>query len=160
MYVEDHHHHHRETLPRGALIGACALVVLSLGAAFGSRFLGTAPSLTNERSALTVRDLQFRDRPDGAVLVFVGAEPTASAVLEPGTNGFVRGVLRGLVRERRARGMSSEAPFRLTRWADGHVSLEDTATTRVVELRAFGPTNQEAFARLLAPHGTALAGGN
>ena len=71
------------------------------------------------------------------------------AVLPPGSNGFIRGVMRGLARERMLHGIDAAPPFRLIRWADGRLSLEDTATGRLIDLAAFGPTNAQAFARLL-----------
>jgi putative photosynthetic complex assembly protein len=58
-------------------------------------------------------------------------------------------VLRGLARERRQHGIGAEPPFRLTLWANGALSLVDTATGRVIELDGFGQTNRAAFARLL-----------
>ena len=44
---------------------------------------------------------------------------------------------------------AGHAPFRLTRYADGRLALDDPSTGAHVELRAFGPTNEAAFARLL-----------
>ena len=70
-------------------------------------------------------------------------------VLAPGSNGFIRGVLRGLVRERKRRGIGAETPFRLSYLTDGRLLLADPATGRVIDLGAFGPTNTAAFARLL-----------
>jgi len=59
-------------------------------------------------------------------------------------------VLRGLVRERRLSGIGSSAPFVLRRWADGRLTLEDPKTGRVIDLGAFGVTNAQAFAKLMA----------
>ena len=61
----------------------------------------------------------------------------------------MRGVLRGLARDRRADGIGRSPPFRLTRWADGRLSLDDPATGRHVDLEVFGPTNAGAFAEIL-----------
>jgi putative photosynthetic complex assembly protein len=72
------------------------------------------------------------------------------AVLAPGTNGFIRGVLRGLARDRRSRGISQEPAFRLAQWPDGRLSLEDLATGKRIELGSFGATNRAAFAQILA----------
>ena len=69
--------------------------------------------------------------------------------LEPGTNGFVRGALRSLARERRAHDIGEEVPFSIRRTASGRVLLYDPATDRVIDLRAFGPTNRGAFERFL-----------
>jgi putative photosynthetic complex assembly protein len=54
------------------------------------------------------------------------------------------------VRERRSHGLGMEHPFRIARYPDGRLVLEDLATDRVIDLQAFGPTNAGAFARLLA----------
>jgi putative photosynthetic complex assembly protein len=71
-------------------------------------------------------------------------------MVEPGTGGFLRGVLRGFARDRKLRGLGEEAaPFALTRWADGRLSVTDPATGRYVDLGAFGPDNWKAFAQLL-----------
>ena len=70
--------------------------------------------------------------------------------LEPGTNSFIRATLRGLVRERRMGELGPQAPFRLAAWNDGRLTLEDMATGRIIDIVAFGPTQTEAFARLLS----------
>ena len=57
--------------------------------------------------------------------------------------------MRGLARERRMHGIGSEAPFTLTQWRDGELTLTDSATGRSIELNAFGTTNRAAFAALL-----------
>jgi len=93
-------------------------------------------------------EMRFLDREDGAVVV-QGPDERIIAVLPPGTNGFARGVLRGLARERRQHHLDSGPTFRLVRWADGRLSLEDPATGRHVNLEAFGPTNARVFADLL-----------
>ena len=67
----------------------------------------------------------------------------------------MRGALRGLARERRLDGAGAESPFRLAAWPGGRLTLEDTATGRVLDLHAYGQTNAEAFARLLTARGTA-----
>lgn len=153
------HSHQNQAFPRSALLAAAALVAIALVSAAATRIAGgyvmeRPPSVAAESS-----DLRFADRNDGAVIVTRVPDGSTIAVLDPGTNGFVRGVLRGLARERRFRGVSAEEPFRLTRWADGRLSLEDPSTGRNIELRAFGPTNEVAFARLLmAPTATRLSG--
>jgi putative photosynthetic complex assembly protein len=70
-------------------------------------------------------------------------------VVDPGTNGFVRGTLRALARGRRQADLGRDIPFRLAAWRDGRVMLQDTATGREVELNAFGDTNKDVFLRLL-----------
>ncbi len=150
-------HVHAETLPRGALVLATGLVVFALAATSVVRIAHIQPSASpallrsEDRIApAQTRDLRFRDQADGSVLIEdVGTGGTAS-VIEAGSNsGFIRGVMRGLARERRMNHIGQMPPFRLTLWRDGELSLTDSATGRTIELGAFGATNRAAFAALL-----------
>jgi putative photosynthetic complex assembly protein len=67
----------------------------------------------------------------------------------PGTNGFLRATLRGLATERKRESQGAEVPFRLTAFADGRLTLLDPVTGRLVDLGAFGRTNEDAFAHLM-----------
>jgi len=137
------------TLPRGALFGAGALLTLSLLLVAIARVTGYQPAKPPASAVVDSRDLRFVDRSDGAVLVYASQDDRLVDTLQPGTNGFVRGVLRGLVRERRADHVGAMPPFRLTRWADGRLSLDDPSTGRHVDLEVFGAANSGAFAKIL-----------
>ena len=99
--------------------------------------------------ALASRDLVFADRADGGVTVSDARDGALVGILAPGEDGFVRGAMRGLVRERRIGGLGAETPFRVTGWSDGRLTLEDPATGTRLDLAAYGQTNAEAFARFL-----------
>lgn len=135
--------------PRGPLFGAGALVVLSLILAAISRFTGVGTMTVDEANPVASRELRFEDRSDGAVAVLAAKDDKVVEILPPGTNGFVRGVLRGLARERKSEGIGTEPPFRLTQWDDGRLSLEDSATGRRIELVSFGQTQFDVFAQML-----------
>lgn len=139
----------QNALPRGALIGAGTLVLASLLMVATARLTGYGPAKPPVSAAVAQADLRFEDRADGAVLIYSPRTNQLLDTLAPGTNGFVRGVLRGLVRERRADHIGPTPPFRLTRWADGRLSLDDPSTGRHVDLEVFGPTNAGAFADIL-----------
>ncbi len=136
-------------IPRGAIVGAGVLVISSLLMVGIARLTGYTPDQPPVSRVVESYDLRFVDRPDGAVLVYDTADNQLTDEISPGTNGFVRGVLRGLVRERRADQIGPTPPFRLTRWADGRLSLDDPSTGRHVDLEVFGPTNAGAFADIL-----------
>ena len=146
-----HDHHHDRPFPRGALIGAAALIGFSLLAVTLARFAGLGPVTEPMAPVVQSRELRFADRADGAVLVYDRQGDEVVDLVPPGSGGFVRGVLRALARERRLQGDGASTPFRLSRLADGRLTLEDLATGRVIDLKAFGHTNEGAFARLLSP---------
>ena len=108
-------------------------------------YRSTHPSLEVVQQA----QLRFEDRSDGAVLIYDALDGRLTYTVPPGTNGFLRGVMRGLVRDRRADHIGSTPPFRLTRWADGRLSLDDPSTGRHIDLEVFGPMNAGAFAAIL-----------
>jgi putative photosynthetic complex assembly protein len=145
--------------PKAPLIAAFLLVGSSLLVVGGARMgLVGSPAMTEAPRAAQVtrtEDLHFIDVPGGAVRVVAAGAP--DRMIPTASGGFVRGVLRSLVRDRRARGMGSEQPFRISQWSDGAVTIQDLATGRVLNLNAFGPTNREDFVKLIAP-ATASAG--
>jgi putative photosynthetic complex assembly protein len=136
-------------LPRGALIGASSLVIASLVLVIVARLTHYQPDRPAPSAVITQVDLRFIEEAGGSVGVFADADGHRVETLAPGTNNFIRGVLRGLARERRADHVGPEQPFRLTRWADGRLSLDDPSTGRHIDLEVFGPTNSGAFAEIL-----------
>lgn len=148
------HTHMENGIPRGLLLGAAALLAVSLLLATSARLSGVGVTRMPEASAVTTRELRFGDRADGAVVISDFRSGSMVEVLPPGTNGFARGVMRGMARERHSREIGSEPPFRLTRWSDGRLSLDDPATGRRIELDAFGPTNTAVFAHLMGATAT------
>ncbi len=141
------------TLPRWLLLGAAGLVVLTLLAAGIGRLVG--PHIAMTAAALHSRSLSFADRSDGAVVITDAQDGRLLEVMPAGSNGFLRATMRGLARTRHQSGLGRAAPFRVTEWADGRVTLDDPATGAVIELNAFGSTNAAVFARLLTLRGTA-----
>ena len=141
-----------EPFPRGALIAASALIGFSLIATTAVR-LGRLSAPTSHPAAQPAPydsvDLRFVDEADGSVSVRESHSNRLIESVKPGVGGFVRGVMRGLAHDRQRRGIGAEAPFRLSEWKGGRLSLEDTATGRVIDLEAFGSTNRDAFLQLL-----------
>ncbi|MCW1842491.1 photosynthetic complex assembly protein PuhC [Prosthecomicrobium hirschii] len=133
-------------IPRAAIVGAGLLVAVTVVAAGIGRHTGLGIQAHPEMAMVQAVDLVFRDRPNGAIAV---TGPHGTVVLESGENGFVRGILRGMARERKTYGVGTEVPFRLIRRVDGRLVLEDPATRQTLDLGAYGSGNAEAFGRLL-----------
>lgn len=136
--------------PPPLLLGAGALIALALIGVAVVRVTGPGTHEPPPAAAVASRDLRFVDRDDGGVDVYDASAVRPLAGLAPGTNGFLRATLRGLARERRRQGLGPEVPFHLAARADGRLTLSDPATGRQIDLEAFGSTNAQAFARLLA----------
>ena len=136
-------------VPRAWILAAIGLVVFALTSVTAVRLTGVGGTRMTLPAAVESRDLQFEDGKDGAVLVYDARDKSLVDVIQPGTNGFVRVVLRGLARERRLGDIGKQPPFRLTRFTNGQLTLEDTATSKQIDLVAFGSSNAEAFARLM-----------
>jgi putative photosynthetic complex assembly protein len=140
---------HEPVVPRGWLLAAAALVLFALAAVTTVRVTGVGGVHMTLPAAVESRDLQFEDGEGGAVLVFDASDHRLVDTLAPGSNGFIRVVMRGLARERRLGDIGAQPPFRLTRYAGGQITLTDTSTGKQIDLGAFGSSNAEAFARLM-----------
>jgi putative photosynthetic complex assembly protein len=138
----------RPTLPLAAL-GALVLVsVLGVGAV---RLAGVSPQQIADAATVSTRQLKFEDRADGGIAVRDARTGAVLDTIAPGTNGFLRSAMRGLVRERKRQGLGAEQPFELLGRADGRLTLVDPGTGRRIDLESFGPSNAAVFVRLLAP---------
>jgi len=140
---------HEPMIPKGGLLAAAALVLFALAAVTTVRITGQGHVHMTLPAAVESRDLQFEDGKNGAVLVFDASNHQMVDALAPGSNGFVRVVLRGLARERKLGDIGAEPPFRLTRYANGQLTLTDTSNGKRIDLDAFGSSNTGAFARLM-----------
>jgi putative photosynthetic complex assembly protein len=133
-------------IPLAAMV---SLAVIALVGA-GVTVLSDGPtSRSFESELVTSIDLLFEDRADGSVTVRDAVSGRLIEELEPGTAGFVRATLRTLAGARATYGAGPEAPFRVGRTREGRLFLIDPVSGREIDLRAFGPTNSDAFARYL-----------
>lgn len=149
-------HSHENMVPPAALKAAIGLVAFSLLLVAGVRVAAITPAASPPQlraeaqlRPLTERRLRFSDTALGEVLVVDAASGRQVAVIGQEGGGFIRGVMRGLARERRQHQKGPSAPFRLSSWPDGGLTLTDEATGRVIELGSFGPSNRAAFAKFL-----------
>lgn len=136
-----------DTFPRWFLWGAAGLIAFSLLSVALVRLTGGGPDQQPASAALE-RPLRFEDRPDGGIAVIDGRTGVLITAVH-GEQGFLRGALRALARERKARGLGSAEPFQLIAGNGARLTLVDPVTGQRIDLESFGPTNADAFARLL-----------
>lgn len=149
-------HDHDPTVPKGALVAAAALifVILGLTGAVSAGILPQEANPTQSRAAANVaaleeRNLLFADREDGAVVITDAETGSTVKVIGYGAEGFTRATMRRLAKRRAAAGLGQEAPFTITRWDNGALSLRDPETGAEAELYGFGPDHTAAFAEML-----------
>lgn len=140
-----------ETFPRGALmaVGIVLAVTLAGTAAVRISRLSAPLAPVSAPPAVAAVELRFADAADGSVRVADARSGALLSVLAPDTNGFIRGVMRGLARDRMSRHIGETPPFRLSRDRAGALWLQDEATGRLIDLEAFGSGNRAAFAAFL-----------
>ncbi|MFZ9394729.1 MAG: photosynthetic complex assembly protein PuhC [Erythrobacter sp.] len=156
--VSHHAHSHENTVPRPALAMAGGLVALSLALTtavqVGWLEREAVPSVERAKASVepsASRELRFEDGLDGSVRIIdaKSGELVQQVMEDTPSGGFIRGVMRGMARERRMSGIGAQPPFTLTLWQDGSLSLSDSATGRNVELGGFGADNRAVFFALL-----------
>lgn len=140
--------------PRPMMLAAVALAVLAIAAAAGARLTGAGHMGVAPTPVDVARDFRFSDGADGSVVVTASAPGAGDgrevARLGTGELMFVRSTVRALARGRRLNETAqAQAPFRVTRYQNGRMTLDDPSTGAHLELASFGPTNQAAFEQLL-----------
>lgn len=91
--------------------------------------------------------LQFEDRAGGSIAIIDAVTGREVAQIE-GEQGFARGVLRALARERKRQQLGQTIPFLLQSHTDGSLTLSDPATRQTIHLDSFGPAQKAVFAKL------------
>ena len=130
--------------------GAAILLMIAVTLAIISfaRFNASpSPQAAPERIAQQ-RTLRFDDLPDGAVAAIDTSDGHVVQRFE-GEQGFLRGTLRAMARERKLYSVNRAEPFELLLYADGRLTLLDPQTGMRIALESFGATTTSVFARLL-----------
>ena len=136
-----------DTFPRWVLWTTAFLLLFTLGAVALIRITGNGP---DQLAAATISErlLRFEDGANGGVAV-IDAETGKLLTTMTGEQGFLRGSLRALARDRISRKVGSEQPFKLIARTDGRLTLFDPVTGQRIDLESFGPTNAAVFAPFL-----------
>lgn len=155
-----HHHpqrhltHAHDAVPRWAIIGAGLMIAATLMLALSARTGVLSPFTTAPQSTVSEsRQITFADTADGRVVIRDAGTGAVVSEIAVGQENFIRGVLRGLARERMLNDVGAAPGFELRRWSDGRFTMTDLGTGRMIDLGVFGPTNADAFARLMTSQG-------
>lgn len=138
--------HERRSLSTG--LGFALFLIACLALVAWVRWTGPAQPDNIAARAEQIRTLRFVDQADGSIQV-IDAATGADVHNFQGEQGFVRGTLRALVRDRRLQGLGADQPFELIAHDAGRLSLRDPATGSTIALESFGSKNIGVFARLM-----------
>lgn len=136
-----------DSFPKWVLWTVGMLLVFTLASVAAVRLTGNGPDQL-AAAVLSERLLRFEDRSSGGVAVIDGVTGQQLTLLT-GEQGFLRGAVRALARDRVARKLGPEAPFNLISRTDGRLTLFDPVTGQRVDLESFGPTNAAVFSPFL-----------
>ena len=137
-------------IPPAIIIGGGLVMAVSLLAVSSAR-IGVAPRQAKPAAA-AVAAYDFRvAAPNAAGLETVMSARNGAPVAPLAAKGddFLPSLVDKLRQERVLKGAPSAPPFRLVRFADGRVSLEDPSTGRELNLESFGSVNEANAARLI-----------
>ena len=108
-----------------------------------------APPQQQASPPVSSADLLFIDGPYGRIDVIDEETQSTLAVYESGEGSFLRGIVRSLVRERRARDLDPGGAFNLALLDNGSLVISDPDTGYWMALEAFGVDNRRLFAEIL-----------
>ena len=139
----------KSRFPSRPVLAAGLLVGLSLCLAAVGRYTGLGVIRMPEAEIVQYRDIRFGERADGSVNVADAATGNIIGLIGSGSNGFIKGVMRGRPHQTVQGSFGDGPPFRLAQHADGRLTIEDMATHVKIAITNFGPANTEAFGKLL-----------
>ncbi len=149
---QNHHHSHSHAdnrPPKGFLIGCGLLILFALIGVTVAKTTSFGNFSGQPLVAEETRALSFADREDGGIRAF---EPNSGLLVHewaPGEGNFARTALRALTYNREIGRLGMEAPFELSRTADGILFIADPVTGKQVILTAFSKANAREFDVLL-----------
>lgn len=142
--LKDPHH-----IPRHLVVMAAAIVVLTVVIVGVAQWTDTGTPGSNNGTLEFSQDLRFAPMDGGRIAVIDVATGDTVTMIEAGTDGLIRGALRGLGMSRDAAELDPNAPYQLQRFAESGVYLSDALTGRSIRLESFGPLETGATVDLL-----------
>ena len=139
-------------LPTPIIVGGGAMMVAAVVLCAAAHATGVGVTTSPAPVTVASRDLVFAETDDGLLRVSEAARGGREVGrFAAGDGGFIRAMVRGLTRNRTRYGEPGVGTFRVSRSADGGLWIQDLGTHQNIDLRAFGPTQVQAFAPFVAP---------
>ncbi|MEO0384835.1 MAG: photosynthetic complex putative assembly protein PuhB [Pseudomonadota bacterium] len=136
-------------IPRSLVIMAASAVVITVLVVAFAQWTDTSALRTNDGAPAFSQEVQFLPLEGDRIAVQSVADGALITTVEAGTDGLLRGALRGLNMSRSQSDFDLAAPFILQRFEEDGVYLADPLTDRSIRLESFGPIETGATADLL-----------
>ncbi len=142
-------HRDREMVPKFLAIAMFGLMFAALLMVGIARFTGRPVSSVVAHSDVvqTLSIVLQGSRSEGVSVLDENGVQLAHST--ENKNGFIDVIWVAVVRERLVNDVSSDAPLRVVRRANGHIGIIDDTTGWKIELIGYGKDNVAAFAKLL-----------
>ncbi|MBB4267190.1 photosynthetic complex assembly protein PuhC [Roseospira visakhapatnamensis] len=140
--------------PAPLLYAAFAMVALTIGLAAAWRYWLDPGE--GETGVTVVSTQAFDFVPVGSedgLEVRVMPEGRALTVVDGTLSSFLQGMVRSLDRQRRVDQVGEGAPYHVTLWSDGRLTLDDPTTDTSIPLQAYGVDNTARVYDLLTMAG-------
>lgn len=140
---------HRDPFPRPALYAAAVAVFGSLFLVGLARLTGYMENVDPGGHVVAEREIAFKSDTAGLIDIADGTTGETLARFPVETNRFVRVVMTSLEFERAGTAPGTQAPYKLVRWDDGRISVDDPVSGKSIQMAAFGRNQVLTFEKLL-----------
>ena len=139
-------------LPKPIMVAGGALMVATVAFCAFGHATGVGRTIATAPVTVMTRDLVFTENDDKTLTVRdAGHGDQIVSNFDAEDAGFIRALVRGMTRNRTRYGEPAVGAFRVSLGQDGGVWLQDIGTHQNIDLRAFGPTQVQAFAQFVRP---------
>ncbi len=126
-------------------VACCGLALASLG-----KFTGIGAERVLNGAVVATYNVSMMVEADDAVALRSVETGQIIVGFDKGHGGFLRGAIRAFGLKRNQMKIAPAAPFVVTRWESGRITLNDPATNHQVPVDAFGPMVTKMFAPLVS----------
>ena len=139
----------KEKTARTMLRVIMSIAALALALTIVAKFTGIGTVKTEYGTVVSEKAISILIDDRSHVRVTDGSGEEVYLSFSDGRGGFFRGVERAFSLKRRTGNVPADAPYVITRWSSGRMTLNDPATGHQVPVDAFGLSVNDTFADLM-----------
>lgn len=141
--------------PAPLLYAAFAMVALTIALAAAWRYWLDPGDVDTGVTVVQSQAFRFVPVGEGGLDVRLMPDDRSLTIVDGNLSSFLQGMVRSLSRQRQVDQADLGAPFHVTFWSDGRLTLDDPATNTSIALQAYGLDNTAQVYGLLTMAGAA-----